>query len=305
MQKLTNLLMNPILVKEFRGRMRSWKSILILVLYLLIIAGMTLAFIYMQGGNSRYMNPGRSREIFMVLCVLQLGLIGLVTPGLTAGVVSGERERQTLNILLTTQLSPTKIILSKLTSALAFIGLLVTTTLPLYALILLYGGVGPGQMLAVFGYYLIAVLLFGSIGIFCSSWFKRTGVSTVIAYGITVFILGGTGAAALMLQEWLRYVNRMVTTPVEFTEFFYVAGLNPVAQMLSMFSPDILLPVMNTAHVGAEGFPLPAWLYYLLVYVPLIALLLFLSVRLLSPVKRPLFTRKARKIQETQEVSSK
>jgi len=63
-----------------------------------------------------------------------------VVPGLTSGAISGERERQTLDVLLVTPLSPGEIVVSKLLATSAFITLLVVATLPLYILAFSYGG---------------------------------------------------------------------------------------------------------------------------------------------------------------------
>lgn len=40
--------------------------------------------------------------MFAVLTILQMALVLFITPSLTAGAISSEREKQTLNILLTT-----------------------------------------------------------------------------------------------------------------------------------------------------------------------------------------------------------
>ena len=58
--------------------------------------------------------------MFAVLTILQMALVLFITPSLTAGAISSEREKQTLNILLTTTQSSTQIIIGKLFSSVAF-----------------------------------------------------------------------------------------------------------------------------------------------------------------------------------------
>ncbi|KUK82920.1 MAG: putative membrane protein, partial [Pelotomaculum thermopropionicum] len=138
---------NPVLLKELRQRFRSGKTFWLLTLYLLVVGAFILGFMYLNWRNSPGMfQPNRSREFFMLLSATQLFLLAFVTPGLTAGVISGEREKQTLNVLLTTRLTPWQIIWSKLASASAFMVLLVFATLPLYSIIFLYGGIAPEQV---------------------------------------------------------------------------------------------------------------------------------------------------------------
>ncbi|KEO81989.1 ABC transporter permease [Tumebacillus flagellatus] len=287
--------MNPVLVKEFRGRMRTIKTPLLLAIYLLVVGGITFGYMYLRYSNQVFFRPGESKELFLILSVLQLILIGFVAPGLTAGTISGERERQTLNILLTTHLSPTKIVLSKLVSSLAFIGLLVFATLPVYAIVFLYGGISPGQLVGVFVTYLVSMLLFGSLGMFCSAWFKRTGVSTVLAYGLSLFLLGGTAILTLFLSEYISmYQYRTYGSHVGFPEIFYFAALNPVMNLVSVFEPSVVMLGQSNGTSAAQAIPIQPTLYYALVYVPVSALLLFFSVRMVSPVKKKLFRKAAR-----------
>ncbi|WP_018132810.1 ABC transporter permease [Effusibacillus pohliae] len=289
MRRMSLRLMNPILVKEFRSRMRTLKTPILLVLYLLAIGAVTFGFIYIRFARISYFNPGQSKELFVMLSVFQLILISFVVPGLTGGAIAGERERQTLNILLTTHLSPFRIVLSKLVSSTSFVSLLVFSTLPLYAVVYLYGGISPQQLLGVFGFYLMVILLFGSIGLFCSCWFKRTGVSTVVAYGLTFFVLGATVLIAIFTLQYLQMQNLTGMQWNLHPEIFYVSALNPVLNLVSMVEPEVVMMGQGRGPNGIlNPLPMQPWLYFLLVYMPLSALLLFFSVRLVSPVKRPI-----------------
>ena len=300
---LQGLRNNPILVMEFRGRMRTVKTPVMLLLYLLVIGALIFGFIYMSSYNRSSFRPGQSKELFMFVAVLQLILVGFVAPGLTAGTISGERERQTLSILLTTHLSPWKIVLSKMTASLSFISLLVFSTLPLYAVVFLYGGISPKQLVTVFGYYVICMFLFGSIGMFCSAWFKRTGVSTVLAYALTFFILGGTALFAVFFQEYLRMMDArqyqgMAMPP--HPEIFYIAALNPVMNLISLFEPQVVMLGQGYGSNGTPTTPMPPLLYFVIVYVPVSLLLIYSAVRMLMPVQTPMFGRGNKKQKQSE-----
>jgi ABC-type Na+ efflux pump permease subunit len=73
--------------------------------------------------------PWRSMEIFVFLIVTQLMLLAFITSGLTASTIRAEREKQTLNVLLTTDLTSGGIIASKMLSAFSFTMLLIVGTL--------------------------------------------------------------------------------------------------------------------------------------------------------------------------------
>lgn len=270
---------NPVLKKELRQRFRSFKGPLILFLYLLVIGGFILGFIYL---NWRYQpmtfDPGRSREIFTILSVVQLVLLGFVTPGLTAGTISGERERQTLNVLLTTELSPTAIVIGKMISSCSFTLLLIIATVPLYSLVFLFGGVSPTQLWGVFGFYLVTMFLFGAVGMACSTFFKRTGVSTITSYGIVAFLGGGTAFLAAFIYEFLRNPEMPGPEVVPFSVQF-LFDINPFVVLMRILNEGS--PISNEAE-----WMLPYWGVYTTFYVCIGILLLIWSGRKLNPLRK-------------------
>jgi ABC-type transport system involved in multi-copper enzyme maturation permease subunit len=271
---------NPVLLKELKQRFRTGKTSWLLALYLLAIGTFVLGFMYLNWRSSPGMyQPSRSRELFIVLSAAQLILLAFVTPGMTAGVISGERERQTLSVLLTTRLTPWQIIWSKLVSSSAFVVLLVISTLPLYSIVFIYGGVSPGQIMGLFGFYLVTMFLFGCIGVVCSSFFKRTGVSTVTAYGLAFALSAGTGFLAVFLEELERFQRSEVMTP-GFVDgvIELLQNINPVFVMMRVFGERGIDTGIN--------FGIPYWAVFTAFYLVAGFLMLAWSARLLSPGKR-------------------
>ncbi|MCG9969451.1 ABC transporter permease [Pelotomaculum terephthalicicum JT] len=277
---------NPVLLKELRQRFRNKKASWLLALYLVVIGAFVLGFTYLNWRNAPgFYQPSRSQEIFILLSVAQLFLLAFVTPGLTAGAISGERERQTLNVLLTTRLTTWQIIWSKLVSSNAFVVLLVAATLPLYSIVFLYGGISPGQVAGVFGFYLVTMFLFGCIGVACSAFFRKTGVSTVTAYGLTFALSAGTALLSVFLIELDRSYRAGASAasslplPPDF--------ITGVAQFLQETNPIfVLMEILGTNSILNDfNFGLPYWGVYTVLYLAAGALLLFWSARLLFPRK--------------------
>src|SRR5699024_3051942 len=90
------------------------------------------------------------------------------------------------DLLLCTKMSAFEIIIGKLISSLAFILLLIISSIPLFSLVFLFGGITPGDIVTLFFFYIIIAMVVGSISIFFSPIFKRTMVATVVTYG-TIF----------------------------------------------------------------------------------------------------------------------
>lgn len=280
-----NKLINPVLNKEFKLRMRTPRAMWTLFSYLFAIGLMALSAIYLMeissGGQS--FNPEESKLLFYFLSMAQLGLIAFMAPGLTSGVISGEREKQTLNLLLTTQQSSATIVLSKLVSSLSFMVLIVISTIPVYSMVFLYGGISPKQLILVFLFYLFIMFVLGSFGILFSSLFKRTMISVIVTYGVTLFIFGGTALIFFVLVGVTDQMNHSATT--SFTWIGHVIAWNPVAALYSILDPSISEQAftVNMGSPTGKHAPLHLWQEFVIIYSFLSVLALWLGIRGLRP----------------------
>lgn len=185
---------NPVLVSELKIRMRSWRTVLMMVGYLAVM--LAIAYLFLETNMqtmSRYggmnISSNLGLELYMILAFIQFMLIIILIPAQTAGAISGEREKQTLDLLLCTPLSSLSIVLGKMLSSMSFVLLLTIASIPLFSLVFLFGGIMPMDIVTLFAFYLITAFAVGSIGIFCSVLFKKTVTATVAAY-IVIFALG-------------------------------------------------------------------------------------------------------------------
>jgi ABC-2 type transport system permease protein len=274
---MRNLIINPVLNKEFKLRFRSIKSFLGILFYLLALGIIIIGFVFIQSLTNAYgyFKPDQSREMFMMLSFLQLALILFITPGLTAGVISSERERQTLNIMLTTTQSSASIILSKLISSISYLLLLILASLPLYSFVFLFGGISPGQVLTTLGFYIFTIIAYGSLGVLFSTIIRKTIVSMVTTYGVTLFLAGGT---AFLMLLFIQLSNGFSATPTLNPFAYFVGLLNPVIVLLSTFEPEFGKEISNNT-----GIHFPIWIAYLIAYTLIFLGALFVSIKKLRP----------------------
>lgn len=184
-------MINPILATSARQRMRSIRTPVIVTVYALLQLAFVLFYSFDVFGHSVFYIQAlrRSVEGYVYLLVLQFIMLVLVAPAMTAGSISGERERQTLDLLRVTNTSSVSIVLGKLLESFGFLCLLIFSSLPMLGLILLTGGVTLGQILIAVLFLMLSALEALSIGLFCSAMFRRTVTSTVAAY-LGVFAIG-------------------------------------------------------------------------------------------------------------------
>jgi ABC-type transport system involved in multi-copper enzyme maturation permease subunit len=197
---------NPVLVKEFRTRMRGTRAYWILLGYTLLLAGV-LAIMYfsyeaqqavsvdpmtgMAGGFNTQGARELGRAIYWFAFIAQAIMVALITPAITSGAVTIEREQRSYELLVTTPLRPADLIRGKLAAAVSFVVLLLTASLPLVSLSFLVGGVSPAE---IFFSYLIMALgafVYGAFGIFWSATLRTTAAATVVTYltVLSVFVL--------------------------------------------------------------------------------------------------------------------
>lgn len=192
-------------VKELRGRMRGRRAFVILTIYLGLLAGFALMVEriieaqYLNGFNtmSFQASPAIGQGLFAATLLLMTLQVAFLAPSSTAGAISLEREKQTLELLVTTPISSFAIVIGKLLSALVYVFLLIAASIPLMAAVFVFGGVGPDDVLKAYIVLVVAAIGLGSFGILCSSLVKRTTASTAITiFGVlaitigTIFILG-------------------------------------------------------------------------------------------------------------------
>lgn len=175
---------NPILAFGAKQRMRSSRTPLLVTLYASALALVAVLMVYRP-----YLQPTvavgemqRSLVGYVFMLALQFGLLVLVAPAMTAGSISGERERQTLDLLLVTNTGAAQIVFGKLLESFAFLALMVLSSLPMLSMVLLTGGATFAQVLVSVLFLLVVGLAGLSVGIFCSAFTKRTVSATVTAY---------------------------------------------------------------------------------------------------------------------------
>ncbi|MDM5232001.1 MULTISPECIES: ABC transporter permease [Lysinibacillus] len=265
---------NPVLVKELKLRFRSFKSFSGLMFYLAVLCIFIAGFLLLTTGftGRGFFRPDTSFMMFAVLTILQMALVLFITPSLTAGAISSEREKQTLNILLTTTQSSTQIIIGKLLSSVAFLVLMLIAGLPLYSLVFLFGGVSPSQLISIFLFYLVTVVAIGSIGVMFSTITKRTIVAMIATYGSIIF-LGGITAFFFFLTMAFHQSGNTIGTNTSYMTYFW-ASINPGALMLTLISPE-----MGDALSELSGVKLPVWITYLIAYILIIVLCLTIAIK--------------------------
>ena len=178
---------NPIVKKDLQIAARSMRiswGVFAYEAVLTMIFLLALAVIQQQTGS--FYSDGNVYHhliyLFPVLAIAQVCIVTLIVPVITASAISGEKERQTFDIMLTTCMSPFSIVLGKVVSAVIHILFFVVAGLPIMALSFVVGGMDWSNLF----YFILTIMLLsvfsGSIGIFCSSVCRKSIAAVVLSY---------------------------------------------------------------------------------------------------------------------------
>jgi ABC-type transport system involved in multi-copper enzyme maturation permease subunit len=233
---------NPVALKELRGRMRGARAFVVLSVYLLVMSGfITLLYaVYLSSNTSVYSRPDRmllGKFVFGGVVGIEMLLVCFIAPAFTVGAISGERERQTYDLLRTTLLSERALVWGKLISAFSYIFLLLLAALPLQSLAFLLGGVAPEEVLIATLLLLATAFLFSTAGIFFSSLMRRTLGATILTYAFALLTTLGLPILLFPLAI-LGPVFSLNAPPVAVQialiyAFGLLVAINPVATMIA------------------------------------------------------------------------
>ncbi len=210
--------LNPVMVKEFRCRRFGRSQWLFRLVALCAVISMVLTF-----AAATSVTSWGTETIGGLMVILQVILIVVMTPSLTSGLISGERDGGGWELLRLTPLSALKIVRGKLFSVLWTLLLVLMATLPGY-LVMIY--IQP-QMWYQVNLVLVClawtVVYTVAVSAAVGSLFRTTAVATTVTYVVVM---------ALFLVPLLVWLGR--GAPFGFEMVQRVLLINPVGAALSV-----------------------------------------------------------------------
>jgi ABC-type transport system involved in multi-copper enzyme maturation permease subunit len=143
-----------------------------------------------------------ARRLVDFFFVGQYVLASLMAPSFAAGAISGEKERKTYEMLLASPLRPVAIVFGKMVASLTHLVMLIIGSLPTVILCLPLGGVSIYEVFAAYIGLMVSAVLFGAIGLVCSSYFRRTAASLVVSYLVILPLV------IMAVGFWLGFANQ-------------------------------------------------------------------------------------------------
>lgn len=280
-----------LLKKELRLRLRRERTAWAIIIYVVVLSLLGWATLnqFMRADPYNPDNFGHAGlALYYLLSMVQLLLILFITPASTAASINGEKERQTFDLLLCSQLTRFSLLAGKIIAGLADTLLLVAASLPIFSFVFFFGGVSPLQILAAVLIYLVTALLGATVGILCSTLFQRPTPSVIIAYL--------AGAIWIVLPFIIAYLG-FIGSPHYYadqnsTKFLFL--WHPVMALVSTYTPASTFSIT----IGTINFDI--WISYIVISLVATVIFFMLSMLLVKPGPGRKFSirHKRRQVQE-------
>ncbi len=214
-------LTGPIFDKELRvssRRRRNYvlRSAYLLVLVVLVAAAWSIALLKGSGKSvawqvSRMAEVGRS--LVLMITWFQFLTAQVLAAVMLSNSISDEIRRGTMDVLMTTPINCVQIVLGKLLSKLFQLILMLAVSLPLLAVIRVFGGIQWDYVVSALSITLTTTVFVGSLSMFLSTKFRRSylvilimTIFLVVAY-LTMTLLSVFRNSSSVLMSVILHIN--------------------------------------------------------------------------------------------------
>lgn len=291
---------NPVLRNESKISVRSIKFTLMIFAYISVLS--VAVMIYYSSVNEAIFSNGlyleSSKLFYVVMALGQAILLLFIVPALSSTSICSEREKQTLDILLSSKLTPFQIIIGKVSASSLRVIILIISTMPLYAIGAIIGVVKISNILSLIVFFIVNTIFVSSIGVFVSTYIKTSKVSTALSYALVLFIYIGiiviTWAILMITVYKMSMSGNTLTTVPKASPIVY---LSPVVGFVSLLLNQVGLGIEFSSMFSEFGISMHSEYISIVVQLVLSGLFIYLASVKLNPLnKRIRF--KSKKVKE-------
>jgi ABC-2 type transport system permease protein len=263
----------PIFDKELRVASRRLRNYFLRFAYILLLSIFILSIWYSVLGIrssgsavyvvSRFSSAGR--QIITAIAWFQFVAAQLIAIVMLSSSVSDEIHTGTLSVLLTTPISRFQIVAGKLLSKLLQLILLLAISLPLLAVVRVFGGVTWNYVVSSVCITMTAVMLAGAVSLFLSIIYRHAHIVILVTIAIYLLIFGAlSGLFNLLAVKGISILNRDVTQ-----------------SLLALTNPFVAFAAENVTLLQSGTPKFFSWPIHCLIMLVVTAVLITISVLLI------------------------
>ena len=280
---------NPVLRNESKIAVRSIKFTLMIFAYIAVLS--VAVMIYYSSVNEAIFSNGlyleSSKLFYVVMAIGQAVLLLFIVPALSSTSICSEREKQTLDILLSSKLTPLQIIIGKVSASSLRVIILIISTMPLYAIGAIIGVVKISNILSLIVFFIVNTIFVSSIGVFISTCAKTSKVSTTLSYALVLAIYMG-----IIVITWIILIITIYNKDMSGTALTTMPKALPIVYLSPVVGFVSLL--LNQVGLGSEfsgifsEFGISMYSEYISIVVQLVlsGLFIYLASVKLNPLNK-------------------
>lgn len=283
--------LNPIIKKDVKVQARSYKMCVEVFVYEIIMALVFFVAMIFITRQNRYSDDNVYASIvwlYPVLAVTQWVILGVIIPIHTSSAISGEKERQTFDIMMTTSMTPWSIIMGKVMTAILQGMLFVVASVPIMALTFVVGGLSWSYLFWFIAVALLVSLFAASIGIMCSSICRKSITAVIVSYGIYMIFFVVTALPVYLVGPLSDYakdaedmIGCLLLNPAVYLAEFVVRTMTQESMIGNMIDQTKNTPIMSFLISGYW------WLIIsTIVFVAISLIFLAIAAKRISPVSK-------------------
>jgi ABC-type transport system involved in multi-copper enzyme maturation permease subunit len=263
-------LSNAIAQRDFRVQFRGNRSLLVFGVFVFTLISIALLY-YLQTSLDRQTSVAAAQsnlQMFYRTVMWSLaGLVCVITPALSATAVVAERQRRSLDLMMSAPVHPKYYLVGKMVSSYRYTWMLLALALPITAASVVLGGAAWNDVLAAYFLLSIHALVFSAFSLFMSTIAPKPTTALTYSYlGIFMYVLVTAFASAALIA------TRMMGMGAASREQPFIVGLNPFS----------VIEASNT-YTMIAGHAIPNYVIVAVVGLLLTRLFLFAAGSVLSP----------------------
>ncbi len=197
----------PLLAKELieqSARKRTYVIRIVYAVLLFVLFGLAARDLFRESGYRAIQMMGTGRSFLSHLVNLQFYGIFLFLPGMMSGVITYEKERESLALLMLTDLGPWEILFQKYIGRLVPMFTFILLGLPLVGSFYALGGIETSEIVTATWLLCLSALQVGAFSLMFSAWCRTTTAALVTSYLFTAaFCIGPMALPRLYFSEYL------------------------------------------------------------------------------------------------------
>lgn len=237
------LQINPFLYREMKryaGSRRFYTGLSVFVGFLALVTGVGYNMVLRASWDQVMDYSGVAYVYFILAGILGLTVL-LMVPSFAAGSLASEWEDNTMELLLTSSVRPSEIVVGKLMSSICLAVLMVVAGMPFLAVTFIIGGIHKKHLIEFILLMIVESVFVGSVGVSISASSRKADTAGLKSYSMSMGLSVGTPliAAVMYLVEKTYQRGTDASGQGSFGGVMLIFLLNPLVTVASLLTDQM------------------------------------------------------------------